>query len=109
MHFLVYGSINIDQVFISTQPRLPNRAYRAQSFSEHPGGKGANQSVALSLASQSLHTVTHYTNIGLDGEFILDLMRIAGVNTDLVKISETEKTGRVIIALPPGYLSDNLL
>jgi hypothetical protein len=32
MRFLVFGSINIDQVFTSTAPRVFNRAYKAQSF-----------------------------------------------------------------------------
>ncbi|KAG0223904.1 hypothetical protein BGX31_008290 [Mortierella sp. GBA43] len=82
---LVYGSINIGKC----------------SLSMHTDGcslgtPGANQSVALGRAGANVY---HAGKIGKDGEWVLVIMKGAGVDTSYTTISKTEATGRAIIQL----------
>ena len=58
------------------------------------GGKGLNQSVALGRAGAK---VFHAGRIGKDGEFLVEQLKEAGVNTDLVVVDEDCSTGHAII------------
>ena len=62
------------------------------------GGKGLNQSVALGRAGAE---VFHAGAVGPDGQFLLDLLQEAGVDTHLVKQLESVRTGNAIIQRDP--------
>ncbi|KAF9939818.1 hypothetical protein BGZ65_009350, partial [Modicella reniformis] len=59
----------------------------SSSYTVSAGGKGANQSVALGRAGVNVY---HAGKIGRDGEWILEIMRNAGVDTSYTKVSKSE-------------------
>jgi len=95
---LVVGSLNVD--FVVRTPVLPREGETvvAHSFAKFPGGKGANQSVAL--ARLGCH-VTHIGKVGADdhGQLLRRSLEGAGVHLDgLIEDSSTH-TGMAFIHL----------
>jgi ribokinase len=95
---LVVGSINMDVVM--TVEKLPARGQTVpglamQSF---PGGKGANQAVALSLLGSP---VTFLGCVGQDesGHRLINNLRESGVDTSSVHIEAATPTGTALIAV----------
>ncbi|KAK3828432.1 MAG: Ribokinase-like protein [Benniella sp.] len=93
---LVYGSINIDDFYVVPHIVRSGETISSTSYTVSAGGKGANQSVALGRAGANVY---HAGKIGKDGEWVLDIMKNAGVDTSYTKVSKTEATGRAIIQL----------
>jgi ribokinase len=93
MKTLVYGSLNIDLVFSVDHVVIPGETISSASFTRSAGGKGANQAAALAKAGMKVYMAG---KAGADGEFILDLLRSYGVNTDHVVRSE-RATGQAMI------------
>ena len=84
MKILNFGSVNIDFTYRVPHFVRPGETLSARSVSRNAGGKGFNQSVALARAGCE---VFHAGHIGPDGDFLLDLCKRYGVNTDcLTKI-----------------------
>ncbi len=94
MKVLSFGSLNIDYVYSVPHFIVRGETLASKSLNTYTGGKGLNQSVALSKAGLK---VFHAGAIGLDGKFLLDELRNAGVNTDFVKCLEDVRTGHTII------------
>ena len=97
MKALVFGSLNIDYVY-----QVPHFVQRGETLAStalarYCGGKGLNQAVALSRAGMETWMAGA---IGAEGVFLLDTLREAGVNTELVARSE-ESTGHAIIQNSP--------
>lgn len=90
---LNFGSINIDNVFQVDEFVRPGETIEAKSLELFPGGKGLNQSVALSRAGAEVY---HAGKIGPDGQWLLNLMNDAGVRTELVGKGGSV-TGKAII------------
>lgn len=90
---LNFGSINVDNVYQVDEFVRPGETIEAQSLELLPGGKGLNQSVALSRAGAQVY---HAGKIGSDGQWLLDLMDGAGVHTELVSRSGSV-TGKALI------------
>lgn len=65
-----------------------------ESFTQYPGGKGANQSVALANFQSDVY---HIGKIGKDGIWLKDLMSSYGVETSNVIICNNNLTGKAII------------
>ncbi|MBI9095402.1 MAG: ribokinase [Sphaerochaeta sp.] len=95
MKFLNYGSVNIDLVFTVDHMVEPGETLSSSSFFRSAGGKGANQSAALAKAGAK---VTHAGKIGLDGQFLVDLLSGYGVDTSLIRLYEGA-TGQALIQL----------
>lgn len=95
MRVLSFGSLNIDNVY-----SVPHFIARGETLATHSlnvfsGGKGLNQSVALSNAGLR---VFHAGAIGEnDGQFLVDELESAGVSTEYVKRLKGVKTGHTII------------
>ena len=94
MKVLCFGSLNIDYTY-----RVPHFVARGETLlSENlqvfSGGKGLNQSIALSRAGVAAH---HAGSIGEDGRFLLRELQEAGVNTDCVTVCSHVRTGHAII------------
>ncbi|TPX37191.1 hypothetical protein SmJEL517_g00814 [Synchytrium microbalum] len=92
---LCYGSINIDDIFQVNDIVKPGETISSSNYIVLPGGKGANQSVAL--AKNARPQVSHAGKIGQDGRWVLDEMERDGVDTSLVYIDPVQHTGRAII------------
>ena len=94
MKILNFGSLNLDYVY-----RVPHFVQRGETLlaSERtvfPGGKGLNQSVALSRAGLN---VFHAGCIGEEGTLLLDTLRAAGVDTSCVRIKSDVPSGHTVI------------
>ena len=94
MKILSFGSLNIDYVYKVPHFVKKGETLSAEELNVYTGGKGLNQSIALSRAGMKTY---HAGAIGTDGFFLLDQLKEAGVNTDLVKILEDVRTGNAII------------
>lgn len=79
MKILNFGSVNIDFTYRVPHFVRPGETLSARSVTRNAGGKGFNQSVALSKAGCE---VWHAGHIGADGAFLLELCEGYGVKTD---------------------------
>lgn len=91
------GSVNIDHVHHLPQFVRPGESLVAQSHAQGPGGKGLNQTVAL---SRSGVPVTHIGKIGRDGDWLRAMLHAEGA--DFRHISQGGTTGHAIIQIGPG-------
>ena len=94
----VVGSINIDQTVVAD--RIPNKGETlpGHSLKYIPGGKGANQAVAMSRLGGA---VTMFGCVGDDenGKKMTDNLRANGVNTEFIRTVEDVPTGIAIITV----------
>ena len=94
MKVLNFGSLNIDFVYSLDHFVQKGETISSEALNIFSGGKGLNQSVALGRAGVS---VFHAGAVGEDGQFLLDLMEQAGVDTRFVKKYTDVRTGNAII------------
>ena len=94
MKVLNFGSLNIDYVYDVDDFVKKGETISSKALNVFSGGKGLNQSVALTRAGAEVY---HAGMIGEDGKFLLDLLKEAGVNTDKVLIRGDIRTGNAII------------
>ena len=94
MKVLNFGSLNIDFVYRVRDFVRPGETIPALSFSRFAGGKGLNQSLALARAGAK---VLHAGAVGVDGGFLLELLRENGVDHSLVATVEDTPTGHAVI------------
>ncbi len=82
---------------------LPSRGETiiADSSSEVPGGKGANQAVAAARVSGPDGAVTMIGRVGDDafGKRLLDNLRRENVNTDAVRTTRSSPSGLAVVAV----------
>lgn len=93
MYILNIGSLNVDKVYGVEEFVRAGETIAATSLNTYCGGKGLNQSVALSRAGAS---VRHAGLVGFDGQIILDELTKNEINTSLIKMID-EPTGVAII------------
>ena len=93
MKFLNFGSLNIDFTYQVKNFVRKGETISSSSVSKHAGGKGFNQSIALSRAGAQ---VCHAGCIGGDGLFLRDMLEASGVNTACLKVLDVP-TGNAII------------
>lgn len=94
MKVLSFGSLNIDYVYNVPHFIVRGETLASKSLNTYSGGKGLNQSVALSKAGLKVY---HAGSIGHEGKFLLDELHKAGVNTDHVECLDNIRTGHTII------------
>ncbi|MCL2479668.1 MAG: PfkB family carbohydrate kinase [Treponema sp.] len=95
MKLLVYGALNVDLIYKTDHIVVPGETIKAVSLEKSAGGKGGNQAAAAAKAGADVYLAGR---IGSDGEFLLSLLKPAGVNTDNVAIGKGS-TGQAIIQL----------
>ncbi len=80
---VVVGSINMDLVTRTPHIPLPGQTVIGTGFTTTPGGKGANQAVAVARLGYPVHMIGA---VGDDvfGQALLDNLAHAGVNTTAV-------------------------
>lgn len=93
----ILGSLNYDLVTTAVTIPGPGETLAASSFTEHNGGKGANQALSCSLlrADESALTVKMIGCVGDDvfGEKLTGFLKSKGVDVSEVKIIKGERTG----------------
>lgn len=89
-----FGSLNIDFTYAVDHIVAPGETIASKSLTVNPGGKGLNQSIALARAGAS---VWHAGQVGVDGAFLVDLLKENGVDTTPVRTSADVRTGNAII------------
>ena len=98
MKALCFGSLNIDYTYRVDHFVARGETLLSLGLQVFSGGKGLNQSIALSRAGAAAY---HAGSIGTDGLFLLEELRQAGVNTDCVTVSREIRTGHAIIQNSP--------
>ena len=93
MKVLTFGSMNIDYVYSVPHIILPGETLSSSERNIFTGGKGLNQSVAMARAGLEVY---HAGKTGTDGGILLDALRDNGVNTDYVRVEDTQ-SGHTII------------
>lgn len=76
------GSLNVDYVYHLPHFVRPGETLASSELNIFPGGKGLNQSIALSKAGIP---VIHGGLVGADGKMLLDTLQTAGVDTHCIK------------------------
>lgn len=94
MKVLNFGSLNIDYVYKVDHIVQKGETLLSDGRNVFTGGKGLNQSVALGRAGLSVY---HAGNIGHGGEFLLDELKSAGVDTRYVRILTDIPSGHTVI------------
>jgi ribokinase len=98
---LVVGSLNMDEVVtVPRPPVLGETLLGAGSLKLVPGGKGANQAVAMARLGAP---VSMAGRVGTDpfGKQLLDALRTDQIDTGLITIDQQEATGVAFIFLTP--------
>ncbi|MBT7162611.1 MAG: ribokinase [Victivallales bacterium] len=85
MKVLNFGSLNVDHVYAVAHIVRPGETLGSDSYTRFPGGKGANQSVALARAGAE---VWHAGMVGPESEWLRGRLAEDGVNVDLVRVDD---------------------
>lgn len=98
MKLAVVGSINTDMTVTAERIPLKGETLMGDSLSYIPGGKGANQAVAMAKLGAD---VEMFGCVGDDdnGKRMLDNMNQVGVKTDHIKVVEGVPTGIAMITV----------
>ncbi|NDJ21388.1 ribokinase [Nostoc sp. B(2019)] len=104
MSIIVFGSINID--LVATAPRLPvaGETLLGEDFFKVPGGKGANQAVALARLGIPTHLVGRVGPQSFGVELVNNL-QASGVQTDNIFVDKNVTSGVAIITV--DYAGEN--
>jgi ribokinase len=98
---LVVGSLNMDQVVqVARLPVMGETLLGAGSLRLIPGGKGANQAVAIARLGAAVRMAGR---VGCDpfGSQLLQALQADGVDTSLIVVDEQEASGVAFIFLSP--------
>ncbi|HOE12864.1 MAG TPA: ribokinase [bacterium] len=95
---IVAGSINMDLVVCVDRFPVPGETVRSRRFVTVPGGKGANQAAAATLAGGSVGMIGR---VGDDifGSACLGNLRSRGVDVSGIRIDPDAPTGNAMIAV----------
>ncbi|QEK10988.1 ribokinase [Crassaminicella thermophila] len=94
----VIGSLNMDLVgCVSNMPKV-GETIIGDSFQEIPGGKGANQAVAIARLSAKVNMIGKVGDDGF-GRTLLESLKKDGINIDSVQIEENTPTGVAMITV----------
>ena len=98
MKIAVIGSINMDQTVLAERIPLKGETIKGSDLQYIPGGKGANQAVAMARLGAK---VTMFGCVGNDenGRSLLANLEKNNVKTDNIKIVDGKPTGIAIITL----------
>ncbi|ERI06708.1 ribokinase [Atopobium sp. oral taxon 810] len=99
MAILNFGSLNIDYTYAVDHFVTAGETLASTNLVVNAGGKGLNQSLALAKAGAP---VKHAGMVGEDGRFLVELLQDEGVNTELLHISDTVRSGNAIIQTDPS-------
>ena len=95
---IVFGSINMDLVVQSPRLPVPGETLVGHKFFTAPGGKGANQAVAIARLGIATAMVGRVGSDGF-GKELIDNLQAAGVETAGVLVDQTTSSGVAAIAV----------
>lgn len=97
-HTVVFGSINMDLIVQSPRLPVPGETLLGRGFFTAPGGKGANQAVALARLGVPTQIVGR---VGGDsfGSELVNSLQTAGVRTEHVLVDQAASSGVAAIAV----------
>ena len=94
----VLGSINMDYVLeVNKSPKKGETVF-AKAFTKNPGGKGANQAIAIAN-NDIATTFIAAVGSGLDGELLLESLHSKNINTKHLLVSDIFASGKAFIIL----------
>lgn len=98
MKIAVVGSINMDMTVTAERIPLKGETLYGSDLHYIPGGKGANQAVAMAKLGAD---ITMFGCVGDDanGQVLIDNMKNAGVKTEHIQIVEGVPTGIALITV----------
>lgn len=100
MNILNIGSLNIDYVYEVSHFVRPGESINAEKIIKNSGGKGLNQSVAMSKAGLS---VSHAGFVGeSDGDFLIRVLQENKVDTGLIEKIDLPSGNAIIQVTPSG-------
>ena len=99
MKILNFGSLNLDYVYRVPRFLAPGETMAASSVDVVPGGKGLNQSIALSRAGAKVY---HAGTVGTGSSMLTELLTENGVDLTWLKHSEHIQGNAVIQVVPSG-------
>lgn len=91
---LCFGSLNIDKRYLVDHFVRKGETLSSESYQVFGGGKGLNQSIAMARAGIP---VWHAGAVGADGDFLIRMLKEAGVCTEYVRVLDQQCTGHAII------------
>lgn len=97
MTICVFGSLNMDLVLQTYRLPLPGETVEGRNFVMAPGGKGANQAVAIGRLNQPVEMIGM---VGEDdhGKALLEHLRAQGIGLEGVATDPTTHSGIALIA-----------
>lgn len=98
MKFINFGSLNIDKVYQVPHFVQGGETVGSLAYAEFPGGKGLNQSIALSRAGGK---VKHVGAIGQEGQFLKTVLEKELIDTSGINTVD-EANGHAIIQVNEG-------
>ncbi len=95
---IAFGSINMDLVATAPKLPVPGETLLGHNFFTVPGGKGANQAVALARLGVNTYMVGR---VGDDsfGNQLLKTLLAAGVNIENILVDENARSGVALISI----------
>ena len=94
MSILNYGSLNIDHVYQVHHLVREGETIESTSYHTFNGGKGLNQSIALSLAGMNVY---HAGKVGRDGQGLIEELQHHHVDVNNVVMDNTGVSGHAVI------------
>ncbi len=98
---VVFGSINMDLVIRCAHLPTPGETIIADSSSEIPGGKGANQAVAASRAGGCVKMIGRVGDDAFAGRLVENLHR-EKIDTSTVTLTPDSASGIAVVAVEAG-------
>lgn len=98
MKILSLGSLNLDHVYAVDHFVRAGETIASTKMENFCGGKGLNQSIALSRGGAQ---VFHAGRVGADGEVLRERLAQSGVDTAYTVVDPTVPTGHAIIQVEP--------
>lgn len=95
MKIVNLGSLNIDKTYSVEHFARPGETIKAKSYREYCGGKGLNQSIALSRAGAEVY---HAGKVGEDGAILRKALEDSGVNLTYLEKGK-QVSGHAIIQI----------
>jgi ribokinase len=102
---VVVGSINIDLVAKAERIPVTGETVPGTAFQTHPGGKGANQAVAVARLGYPVNMIGRIGDDAFGAE-LREHLQNAGIDVSAVRITEGSSGVAVIIVSPSG---DNII
>lgn len=100
MKALVFGSLNIDYVYEVNHFVQPGETLLSENLKIYCGGKGLNQSIALSRSGAD---TWHAGAVGMqDGGILTDYLMKSGVHTELILKKKSPSGHAIIQKIPEG-------